>query len=83
MMFRGIWWHFPLFSLFYCLRIKASIVQLCLPPRNISLFKKSTGWNNTVFNALGFLPEISWIPASFLKSNIDPALINQVLVIMI
>ena len=35
-----------------------------------------------VLDAFGFPPAISWIPSSFLKSNIDPALINQVLVII-
>ena len=50
MMFRGIWWYFFLFSLFYCLRIKASIVQLCLNSYTLTLSIKVLHRNATWTN---------------------------------
>ena len=88
MMFRGRCWHFLLFSLFYCLRIKASIVQLCLNSYTLTLnrISKYKDYSQEIFPCLKSLV-VGIIRSflnttSFLKSNIDPALINQVLVII-
>ena len=89
MMFRGRCWHFLLFSLFYCLRIKASIVQLCLNSYTLTLnrISKYKDYSQEIFPCLKSLV-VGIIRSflnttSFLKSNIDPALINQVLAMQI
>ena len=45
MMFRGIWWHFSLFSLSYCLRIKADRLIEQFSEDTSTLIKFFTRWN--------------------------------------